>query len=56
MQATSKGKMENISQEPKPQDQQNQPSTKIEIEAENLNFFYSQKQALYSINLKVPEK
>ncbi len=61
MQATSKGKMENISQEskpqePKPQDQQNQSSTKIEIEAENLNFFYSEKQALYSINLKVPER
>ncbi|MBI4855092.1 MAG: phosphate ABC transporter ATP-binding protein [Acidobacteria bacterium] len=29
---------------------------KVEVEAENLNFFYGEKQALYSINLKIPEK
>jgi len=51
--------MENMSTESietKKAEDQKIAAPKIEIEAENLNFFYGEKQALYSINLKVPEK
>ncbi|MFY9226528.1 MAG: phosphate ABC transporter ATP-binding protein PstB [Blastocatellia bacterium] len=31
-------------------------ATKVEIEAKDFNFFYGAKQALYSINIKIPKK
>lgn len=34
----------------------NKMATKVEIEARDFNFFYGAKQALYSINIKIPEK
>ncbi|MBK7993956.1 MAG: phosphate ABC transporter ATP-binding protein [Blastocatellia bacterium] len=34
----------------------NKTATKIEIEASSFNFFYGAKQALYNINIKIPEK
>lgn len=47
--------MENVSIESK-EIKEEQKQIKIEVEAESLDFFYGEKQALYSINLKVPEK